>query len=262
MYLNNPLLRGNKDDVKLDSWQIGELIKCIESPAYFILNYIKIEDCDMGLINIQPREYILDAINHIHNNLSTILKFPRQSGKSLICDAYLIWTLIFHYNSNIVLIDSKKILVKEQLRRIKSMISKLPLWLQSPILTWNEQSIKLSNGSISIVTAANLTSLRGLSPNIFYLNEFAYWDNFDCETFLSEYLPYNHNAKVIINSTPNKFNDFWKLCNNRYKVSNRKFKLLSINWNDVPGRDDSWKAKTINKIGINRFKKEYECKFN
>ena len=262
MYLNNASLRGKNDDLKLDSWQIGELIKCLESPKYFIFTYVKIVNADVGLISVCHRPYTIEAIDEINANLRTILNYPRQSGKSIICDAYVVWMLLFQYHNNIALIDRKLSSAVDQLKRIKEIISRLPIWMQSPILTWNKTNIKLDSGCLRAVSALNLSTLKGSSFDAFYLNEFAYWDQANTEEFLKEYLPFYYNSKVIVNSTPNKFNDFWKLCNNRYKLSSEKFKVLTLNWNEIPGRNDTWKAKTINQIGINNFKKEYEGKFN
>jgi hypothetical protein len=55
----------------------------------------------------------------------------------------------------------------------------------------------------------------------------------------------------------NHFYDIWR------KAVDRKsgFYPFSIKWQDVPGRDEAWKAETIGNTSLEDFQQEYECQF-
>ena len=90
MYLSNIRIRGIDDpDYEYNEEKIDELKKCAKDPLYFILNYIKIIDGDVGLINFQPRPYSVEFIKTIHANNYSLVKFPRQSGKCVLHDTFI-----------------------------------------------------------------------------------------------------------------------------------------------------------------------------
>jgi intein/homing endonuclease len=65
--------------------------------------------------------------------------------------------------------------------------------------------------------------------------------------------------------TPQGLNYFYKMWDEAIKKLN-DYVPLEINWNDVPGRDEKWKAKTIanlggGEIGARAFDQEFSCSF-
>lgn len=270
MYLNNPDIRGIDDgEMEYEEWQIDELRKCKKDPIYFILKYIKIVDGDHGLINFQPREYSIDFIKAIHSNNYTLAKFPRQSGKSITVAAYLVWYLIFNKRKNAIILAHQKAMSVEQLSRIKAMIQEIPLWMQQPVIKWNESSIAFSNGTRVSASATQTKSVRGFTVNFLYLDEFAFVEPHIANAFISSVFPTISSmttAKVVITSTPNglnHFHDMWSKAVARTKsgvaLELKDFRTLEIPWNAVPGRTDKWKQEEIEKIGKIRFSQEYEC---
>jgi len=223
MYLNNPRLRGIDDgETEYEDWQIEEIRKIVRDPIYFILHYIKIVDGDLGLINFQPREYALKFIKAIHENSYLIAKFPRQSGKSITVAAYMVWYVLFNPNKSALILAHKKSMSSEQLRRIKAMIIELPLWLQVPVLKWNQGSIEFANGSRMECSATKEDSGRGFTNNFLYLDEFAFVEPYIANEFISSVIPTVSSmttAKVIITSCVVK--NTWIFTNNGLKqISN------------------------------------------
>ncbi len=61
--------------------------------------------------------------------------------------------------------------------------------------------------------------------------------------------------------TPNGLNLFYKMWDEAIKKEN-DYIPLEINWNDVPGRDEEWKKKTIANLGSEKaFLQEFQCDF-
>lgn len=80
-YLGN--LSVKKDGVNIDftAEQVAEYVKCMNDPAYFICNYVKVISLDKGLVNFKLRGYQENYIKHITDNKYTICLSSRQSGK-------------------------------------------------------------------------------------------------------------------------------------------------------------------------------------
>ena len=270
MYLKNASLRGLDDpDIEYEEWQIEELKKCAKDPIYFILKYIKIIDGDNGLITYQPRDYAIKFLKSLHNNNYSLIKYPRQSGKSITVAAYITWFAIFNEYKNTMILAHKKSMAIEQLGRIKAIIQELPLWMQQAVLKWNESTLEFANGSKIKCEATSPNAVRGMTINFLYLDEFAFVEPHIANEFIASVFPTISSmktAKVVITSTPNGLNIFWKMWTdavNKIKsgvpLEYKDWRTLEIEWNEVPGRDDEWRRKEIEKIGEVRFAQEYKC---
>jgi hypothetical protein len=68
------------------------------------------------------------------------------------------------------------------------------------------------------------------------------------------------NSKVLISSTPNGFNHFYKMWKDAQNCING-FNPIFVHWSDVPGRDEKWKDGTLKAIGEQKFTQEFDCEF-
>ena len=67
-------------------------------------------------------------------------------------------------------------------------------------------------------------------------------------------------SKVLITSTPNGLNLFYKLWVDSEEGKN-SYKRVDVHWSQVPGRDEKWKAETIKNTSEEQFRVEFECEF-
>jgi hypothetical protein len=67
-------------------------------------------------------------------------------------------------------------------------------------------------------------------------------------------------TKVIIISTPNGMNMFYKLWHDAERGKNA-YRPLEVHWSAVPGRDAAWKEETIRNTSARQFEQEFECNF-
>ena len=65
-------------------------------------------------------------------------------------------------------------------------------------------------------------------------------------------------SKVVITSTPNGLNMFYKLWADSEQNKN-EYKRVEAHWSDVPGRDEAWKEQTIKNTSAEQFRQEFEC---
>ena len=263
IYLGNPNLKRANVNTSFTPNQVKEFIKCSQDPVYFIRNYIKIVNLDQGIVNFDLYDFQEDMVNRFHDHRFNIAKLPRQSGKSTVVTAYLLWYAIFNDNVNIAILANKAATAREMLGRLQLSYENLPKWLQQGVVNWNRGSLELENGSKILAASTSASAVRGMSFNIIFLDEFAFIPTHIADEFFSSVYPTissGKSTKVIIISTPKGMNMFYKLWHDAEKGQN-EYTTTEVHWQQVPGRDAKWKEETIRNTSEEQFNQEFECEF-
>ena len=263
IYLGNPLLK--KANVPHD-WtkeEIQEYLRCKDDPVYFAVNYVKIVSVDEGLVPFKMYDFQKDLVRKFHENRFNIAKLPRQTGKSTTVVSYLLHYALFNDSANIGILANKASTARDLLGRLQTAYENLPKWLQQGVIAWNKGSMELENGSKILAASTSASAVRGMSFNIIFLDEFAFVPTHIAEQFFSSVYPTissGKSTKVIIISTPNGMNMFYKLWHDAERGKN-EYVTTEVHWSQVPGRDAKWKEQTIANTSLRQFTQEFECEF-
>ena len=263
VYLGNPNLKKANTPIEFTPDQVQEFIKCKGDPVYFARNYIKIVSLDEGLVPFSMYDFQEEMVRCFHENRFNIAKLPRQTGKSTTVVSYLLHYIIFNDNVNIGILANKASTSRELLSRLQLAYENLPHWMQHGILAWNKGNVELDNGSKILAASTSSSAVRGMSFNIIFLDEFAFVPNHIAEQFFSSVYPTissGKSTKVIIISTPNGMNMFYKLWHDAERGKN-EYTTTEVHWSQVPGRDAAWKEQTIKNTSERQFTQEFECEF-
>ena len=263
VYLGNPNLKKAGTSINFTKKQIDEWIKCKNDPIYFAMNYIKIISLDEGLVPFDMYDFQKEILRDFHNNRFNIAKLPRQTGKSTTVVAYLLYYAIFYDSVNIGILANKASTARELLGRLQLAYENLPKWMQHGILVWNKGNVELENGSKILAASTSASAVRGMSFNILFLDEFAFVPNHVAEQFFASVYPTitpGKSTKVIIISTPNGMNHFYKMWEDARRNKN-DYITNEVHWSQVPGRDAKWKEETIKNTSPRQFAQEFECDF-
>ena len=263
VYLGNPNLKKAGTPIQFTKKQIDEWIKCKNDPIYFAMNYIKIISLDEGLVPFSMYDFQKKILNDFHENRFNIAKLPRQTGKSTTVVAYLLYYAIFYDSVNIGILANKASTARELLGRLQLAYENLPKWMQHGILVWNKGNVELENGSKILAASTSASAVRGMSFNILFLDEFAFVPNHVAEQFFASVYPTitsGKSTKVIIISTPNGMNHFYKMWEDARNDKN-DYITNEVHWSQVPGRDKKWKDETIKNTSKRQFAQEFECDF-
>jgi hypothetical protein len=261
-YNGNSLVKKAGIEHEFTPEQIKEIYKCSTDIIYFVSNYCKIITLDKGLQLFEPFEYQKRMLETFSKDRFVINLLPRQMGKSTVVAAYLLHYAMFNVEpKNIGILANKAATSREILSRIQRMYENLPLWMQLGVKEWNKGSMILANDSKIIAAATSSDSIRGLSLNIIYLDEFAHV-NQQIEFWESTYpvISSGESSKVIITSTPNGMDLFYKLYKEAEERKNN-FTPIKVHWSEHPRRDEKWKEETLKNIGYEQFKQEFEVEF-
>jgi hypothetical protein len=257
-YQGNPNVKGDGVAQQWTEHDVQEYARCMQDPSYFARNYVKIISLDKGLVNFNLYPYQEKMFDHFNSNRFSIVLACRQSGKSISSVVYLLWYAIFHPEKTIAVLANKGATAREMLARVTLALENLPFFLQPGCRALNKGSIEFSNNSRIIAAATSGSSIRGMSVNLLFLDEFAFVER-AAEFYTSTYpvISSGKDTKVIITSTANGIgNTFHKIWEGAVQKVN-EYKPFTVNWWDVPGRDEEWKKQTISNTSQLQFDQEF-----
>ena len=262
-YLGNQRLKKVGVELSYTEEQVAEIIKCTEDPVHFIKNYVKIVNVDRGLVPFDMWPFQEEMVKTFHENRFCIAKMPRQVGKTTTTVGYMLWSVLFNPDYTVGILANKGSLAREILDRLTKAYEYLPLWLQQGVVVWNKGNIELENGSKIFAYATSADGVRGGSYNLIFLDEFAFVPHNMAQDFFQSTYPVissGQTTKVIIVSTPNGLNQFYKMWTDSIE-GRSTYKPLEVHWSQVPGRDEAWKNETIRNTSEEQFRVEFETEF-
>lgn len=266
-YNNNPNLPREDFKHAFTQKEAAEFAKCMNDPVYFATTYMRIINVDEGLIPFRMWDFQKDMLNTFYNNRFSICKLPRQVGKTTTSVAFLLHYILFNKNVKVAILANKAVTAREIMSRLQLAFEYLPRFLKQGVKEWNKGSIELANGSWAIADSTSGSSVRGRTFNVVFLDEFAFVPNNIAEAFFMSTYPTissGNSTKVIIVSTPNGLNLFYKMWENATTTDLEKkseYVPIEIHWSMVPGRDEKWKEQTIRNTSEDQFRQEFECEF-
>lgn len=165
MAVVNPKLKKAYKSNEFTPFEIDEIRKCLADPYYFITTYYHVRTPDGDDLVFQPYEYQEKMLRAMIDHRRVICKMPRQSGKSTIVVAFLLFMVVFNVNQQVLLLSKDEASAKDLLRRFKFAFERLPIWLQVGVATNDVTRMEFDNGSSIQVSGTTLSAGRGLSPS-------------------------------------------------------------------------------------------------
>jgi len=260
----NPFLSG-EPDVRRAGLAFGwtkeeqvEYVKCKMNVHYFAQKYCKVKTSDgsIGNFTYKGRKYQRKIIDLISNNRFSILMASRQIGKTVSVAVSILHYVIFNVDKNVMIMANKLSTTTEILDKIKSIYKHLPFFLKPGVSSWAQRSIVFKDTGCRIMTSARTKEPAiGFTIDFLYFDEFAHIPRTIIESFYRSAYPTVssiENSKIVITSTPNGRNLFWKILDaaERPDGDPRKnnFKALRVYWWQVPGRNVTYIRLNQNKL--------------
>jgi|SRR5579872_296662 len=262
-YMGDMDLRRAEQAYPMTAEMVEEFKRCRDDIVYFVKKYMRIVHVDHGMVLFNLWDFQEKMLRNMEHNRFFVSKCPRQVGKSTVTAAFILHYMIFNSEKNIGILANKATTSAEILDRVKKGFRYLPDFLQPGVLEWNKTSIALDNGCKVSSHATSSSSVRGQSFAMLFIDEVAFIPQHEWEEFWKSTYPTvssGKKTKVLMVSTPNGMNHFYDIWR---KAVDRKsgFYPFSIQWQDVPGRDEKWKMETIGNTSLDDFQQEYECQF-
>lgn len=220
-----------------------EYVRCALDVHYFTEKYCKVKTEDGSINNIKLRDYQVEILDNFVNNRFNILMASRQVGKTISSSIFMLHTILFNNDKNIMIVANKGDTAVEIVDKIKSIYTLLPFFLKPGIKTWNQKSLTFENGCRIKTSARTKTPAIGFTIDVLYLDEFAHIPSNIIEPYYTAAFPTVsavQNSKIIITSTPNGMNLFHKLLTDAERPDGdplkNNYKPMRVYWYQVPGR--------------------------
>lgn len=260
-------IRGHKEKIEMTEEQLEEYVKC-KTDIFHFAKYFYILT-PKGSRPIPLREYQIREVKtlcaKVEGKNNRIIMQGRQSGKTTIATLYLTWKALFEEDKTIAILANKLSQALEIMARIRDAYVRLPLWLQQGIDPqrggWSKSCIGLDNGTKVFAAASSSSAIRGKSVNYMLVDEFAHLDDSIADDFIQSVMPVqasDPDAELILISTPNGMNHFADIWQKAVAGEN-SFIPCKVQWFEIDGRDEAWKARVIRDYGVKHFAQEYAC---
>lgn len=243
--------------------ELKEVAKCASDVVYFANNYC-VAMTDYGIKKITLRPYQEKVLYDFQHNRFNVFLASRQIGKTVTSAIFITWYLLFNVDKNVIVLANKGATAAEILDKIKSTIKGLPFFLKPGIVQNNVMTMRFDNECRLMGQATTKTAAIGFTIHLAYMDEFAHIQPSFIEPFYRSVYPTissSQISRVIITSTPNGRNKFWEIYQGAIEKRN-EYHALRVDWWQVPGRDEKWKAKEISQLGSEElFNQEYGNQF-
>lgn len=215
------------------------------------------------------------SVNDIFNNLyytNGIL-----SHNTTTAAAFLLWRAMFVPDSTILITANKLNQATEIMDRVKVAYESIEEdWIRAGVVKYAATRIDFDNGSKIHARATTKDAGRGLSISLLFIDEMAFIQKNVIDSFWGAIQPtLSEGGSSIIMTTPISDQDLfstelWFPALDVYDehgnehprgIGRNGYKAVKAIWSDNPDRTEEWARLEINKIGIDKFKREHECEF-
>lgn len=227
----------------MTDFEIQEYIRCKLDIHYFAEKYCRVKTEDGSVQNIKLRDYQKDILDLYSKNRFSILCGSRQIGKTINAAITMLHFVTFNNDKNIMIVANVAGTTIEIIDKIKSIYTQLPFFLKVGIKNWNQRSIIFDNGCRVKSSARSKTPAIGFTIDFLYLDEFAHIPSNIIEPYYTAAFPTVsaiENSKIVITSTPNGMNLFYRLLTDSERPDGdplkNNYKAMRVYWYQVPGR--------------------------
>jgi hypothetical protein len=245
----NPWLKGEVGikrsgiSFRMSAEEQQEYIRCALDIQHFTEQYCKTKREDGSIGPITLRDYQEEILDNFVNNRFNILMASRQVGKTVSSAIFILHTILFSNDKNVMIVANKGDTAVEIVDKVKSIYTLLPFFLKPGVKTWNQKSLTFDNGCRIKTSARTKTPAIGFTIDLLYLDEFAHIPSNIIEPYYTAAFPTVsavQNSKIIITSTPNGMNLFHRLLTDAERPDGdpqkNNFKASRVYWYQVPGR--------------------------
>ena len=195
------------------------------------------------VVGFEPTEYQVDLIQKFLENQFIAARWCRQSGKSWIISALLLWYAVTHPDSYIAIVGPSLRQAKYIIRRLTYFLKKLPQGMYfKPLRT----VIRFTNGSVIEAFPNNPDTIRGPTLQIVYVDEMNFLPNDEDMYDAILFTLGTTDGKFVCSSTP------WNTDSVFYKIFNHKdfsdFAKSHISWRQAQEPHGPLRKNILDKI--------------
>tara|TARA_R110000737_G_scaffold109301_1_gene142231 strand:+ start:1012 stop:2601 length:1590 start_codon:yes stop_codon:yes gene_type:complete len=240
-----------------------EYIKCAQDPVYFMKKYCYIQHPTRGRVQFNLYPFQEATLKLLQKNDRSIILKSRQLGISTLSAGISLWMMLFQKDKAILVIATKQDTAKNLVTKVKFMYDNLPSWLQIGFVENNKLALRLKNGSqIKAVSAAGDAG-RSEAISLLIIDEAAFIEtNKIDEIWGSSQQTLSTGGKAIVLSTPNGTGNFFHKMWIKAQEGRNGFTPIKLPWTVHPERNQDWRDKQDDELGLRMAAQECDCDFS
>ena len=252
-YYRTPNIKFKRTSAEQAEWD-----KCKNDIVYFAESYFWINNIStltVELIKLHPYQR---KILKTYTEGKTIICNSRQMGITTMNEIYALWSLLF--NTQYVQVVTDPINAHyDFMDMIRNNYVKMPYHMQKGVTRFNKHEVICDDYSRITDSRFKMSDrIDAVKYFLMIVDNAAYLhkaDLVDIERKLK------FNIKTIITSTPNGYNDFYRLWLD--SINNNTFKLnpMKLLWYENPNYTDQWADQMLINMGQKSFDEEIGLKF-
>jgi len=187
------------------------------------------------------------------------------SHNTTVMGLYALHMAVFEDDKTVGITSYKSVNCKDFMDRIKYSYESLEDFLKPPCTVYNKGEVKFTNGSSIFVQVTSEQTFRGRTiTGMAIIDEFAFVKPQVAEEFYTGFMPSleaageESSAKVVIISTPNSSTGKYAELSFGAMEGMNGFKYHQVDHSKIPGRTEEWREMMIRKLGINKYRQEFE----
>jgi hypothetical protein len=243
----------------LDEERFHELIKCAESPWFFLTHYAYTQDPVLGVTGYPAYPFLRNLIHAMYHNRLVLIPKSRQMLMSWSAVGYFLWKAIFTGPSLILFLSRGESSAQELLLRTRFLYDHLPRWMQPALGRDSREELELRRiGSRIISLPATRNAPRMYSPSAVFWDEMAFtpWDE-DIWAALKPAVD-SGGSFLGVSSSGGPDNLFYRLVT---KGRTEGFDVHRVHYSQHPLRDDAWITGAKKGMSQSRWDREQEISF-
>ena len=238
-----------------------EYKRCLQDPVHFMKKYCQIQHPKKGKIPFHLYPFQEKSLRDLRDHDYNVILKSRQLGISTLSAGYALWLMTFFGDKNILVIATKQEVAKNLVLKVKVMYENLPSWLKLPATEDNKLSLRFNNGSQIKATSSSGDSGRSEALSLLIIDEAAFISNVE-EIWISAQQTLATGGGAIILSTPNGTGNFFhKTWVDAETNPLSRFHPIKLHWSVHPDRDQTWRDKQDELLGVKGAAQECDCDF-
>lgn len=238
-----------------------EYKKCLLDATYFIKKYVLIQHPTKGRVEFKLYPYQEKTLKEFQNNDRNIVLKSRQMGISTLCAAYILWLMVFHTDKNCLIISKTQDAAKEVVTKVRFANDNLPSWLKVEATEDNRLSLRLKNGSQVKSVSSSKDSARSGAISLLIMDEAAFMEYAE-DIWTAAQPTLSTGGRAIVLSTPNGTGNWFHKMWVEGESGKNGFNTIRLKWNLHPERDQAWRDKQTENLGVRQAAQECDTDFS
>ncbi len=236
-----------------------ELLICSRDPWYFLTNYVKTQDPELGIALYPDFPYLYELMNNALSQRYLLVPKSRQMLVTWSMVSLFVWRALFKQPGIYLFLSRNERCAEELLDRARFIISQLPEFMQPELTRDNKSEIEFGGLHARLLSLpATPDGPRMYSPTAVFWDEMAFTP-FDSQIWTALQPAISSGGSFVgVSTSGGSQNLFAKFVTG----DNDAFHIQRLHYSRNPDKNEEWKEKASRGLSLSQWEREQEISFD